>query len=82
MQETLQRRKSLVAFAQKIIYLKFGHLRNLLYGCLVPSAIEHAPFAQYAAIAHAQYAAIAQYAPFAVSHPLRPLVTTKGSRVG
>ena len=79
-----------MAFAQKIIYLKFGHLRNLLYGCLVPSAIEHAPFAQYAAIAHAQYAAIAhaqyaaiaQYAPFAVSHPLRPLVTTKGSRVG
>ncbi len=74
-----------MAFAQKIIYLKFGHLRNLLYGCLVPSAIAHT---QYAAIAHTQYAAIAhyaafaQYAAFAVCHPRRPLVTTKGSRVG
>lgn len=72
-----------MAFAQKIIYLKFGHLRNLLYGCLVPSAIEHtqyATIAQYAAIAH--YAAFAQYAAIAVCHPRRPLVTTKGSRVG
>lgn len=80
-----------MAFAQKIIYLKFGHLRNLLYGCLVPSAIAHT---QYAAIAHTQYATIAQYAAFAhyaafaqyaafaVCHPRRPLVTTKGSRVG
>ena len=66
-----------MAFAQKIIYLKFGHLRNLLYGCLVPSAIEHT---QYATIA--QYAAFAHYAAFAVCHPLRLLVTTKGSRVG
>ncbi len=74
-----------MAFAQKIIYLKFGHLRNLLYGCLVPSAIEHtqyATIAQYAAIAHRQHAAFAQYAAFAVCHPLRLLVTTKGSRVG
>ncbi len=71
-----------MAFAQKIIYLKFGHLRNLLYGCLVPSAIAHA---QYATIA--QNAAAAQYTPFAVRgflgcHPLRPFVTTKGRRVG
>ncbi len=68
-----------MAFAQKIIYLKFGHLRNLLYGCLVPSAI-----AQYATIA--QNATGAQYAPFAVRgflgcHTL-PLVTTKGESYG
>ncbi len=65
-----------MAFGQKIIYLKFGHLRNLLYGCLVPSAI-----------AHAQYATIAQNARFTVwgflgCHPLRPLVTTKGESCG